>query len=167
MSLSSPFLLGACISLKSVYLIVIELYQLVLSLRVAMENYTQKLKIQLEEMTRRYVVSDPKYALPELIQTSAVMEFQLTIEELKDKRPWMSEPLLIICFIFGLKPELHRELLFSWPSTLSETFAIARAHEAWMKETQVGIRSGPKCETAVIQTPNHPNLTQQTRPMAP
>ncbi|PNY01861.1 retrotransposon-related protein, partial [Trifolium pratense] len=68
--------------------------------------------------------------LSKLSQTGSVAEFQAQFEDLMNKVTGISEPLLISFFITGLKRSLRRELQFHRPTTLMETFAMARAYEA-------------------------------------
>ena len=77
---------------------------------------------------------DHQGSLSKLIQSSSIAEFQSDFENLMNKGTGISEPLLISFFITYLKPEIHRELLFSRPSTLFETFALACAYEALVDE---------------------------------
>ena len=69
---------------------------------------------------------DPQGNLSKLSQTTTVTEFQTAFEDLTNQVIGISEPLLIIFFITGLKPDIHRELLFARPSSLMEAFALVR-----------------------------------------
>ncbi|XP_015387832.1 uncharacterized protein LOC107177859 [Citrus sinensis] len=87
---------------------------------------------------------DPQGDLSKLSQTTTVADFQSAFEDLMNKVTGISEPLLISFFITGLKPNIRRELLFSRPSSLMETFALARTFEAKYNEVKQSTRSWPK-----------------------
>ncbi|KAH9745584.1 hypothetical protein KPL70_004126 [Citrus sinensis] len=89
--------------------------------------------MKMENLKHRFGASlceDPQGNLSKLSQTTTVAEFQTAFEDLMNQVTGISEPLLISFFITGLKPDIHRELLFAWPSSLMEAFALARAYEA-------------------------------------
>ena len=76
----------------------------------------------------------------------------------------ISEPHLISFFITGLKPNIRRELLFSRPSSLMETFALARAFEAKYDEVKQSSRSWPKWQQP---SPLSPGFQTQPKPIYP
>lgn len=79
---------------------------------------------------------DYQGTLSKLTQTSTVVEFQSTFVELMNKTTGLSEPLLILFFITGLKPEICRKMLLSRPPNLIEAFTMARAYEARITESR-------------------------------
>ncbi|KAH9738515.1 hypothetical protein KPL71_018818 [Citrus sinensis] len=85
-------------------------------------------------------------------------------EDLMNKVTGISEPLLISFFITGLKPNIRRELLFSRPSSLMETFALARAFEAKYDEVKQSSRSWPKWQQP---SPLSPGFQTQPKPIYP
>ncbi|KAL9428844.1 hypothetical protein AB3S75_030772 [Citrus x aurantiifolia] len=83
---------------------------------------------------------DPQRNLSKLSQTTTVVEFQTAFEDLMNRVTGILEPLLISFFITALKPNIRRELLFAWPLSLMEAFALARAYEARAEEAKQGHR---------------------------
>lgn len=74
-----------------------------------------------------YLYDDPQGALFKLSQTPTVAEFQASFEDHMNKVSGIFEPLLISFFITGLKAEIRHELSFVKPTSLMETFSLARA----------------------------------------
>ncbi|KAL9457232.1 hypothetical protein AB3S75_006303 [Citrus x aurantiifolia] len=96
---------------------------------------------------------DPQGDLSKLSQTTTVADFQSAFEDLMNKVTGISETLLISFFITSLKPNIRWELLFSRPSSLMETFALARAFEAKYDEVKQSSRSWPKWQQSYSSSP--------------
>ncbi|GJZ68916.1 retrotransposon-related protein [Tanacetum coccineum] len=77
---------------------------------------------------------DPQGALSKLLYTDTVAQYQSEFKKLMNRVTDVSESLLISFYIFGLKPALQRELLVSKPTTLGETFSLARVTEARLED---------------------------------
>jgi len=61
-----------------------------------------------------------------LNQRNSVLEYQTEFEKLLNKVTGVSEAALISIYTAGLKTPIHREVLLRRPSTLTQTFALAR-----------------------------------------
>ncbi|GKA42464.1 retrotransposon-related protein [Tanacetum coccineum] len=72
---------------------------------------------------------DPQRALSKLLQTGTVAQYQSEFEKLMNRVTDVSESLLILFYISGLKPTLQRELLVSKPTSLRDVFSLARVTE--------------------------------------
>ena len=70
---------------------------------------------------------DHQGKLSKLAQSNTVAEFQTEFKDLMNKIMEITEPLLISFFITGLKLVIRLEILMSRPSSLMESFAVARA----------------------------------------
>ncbi|XP_057775458.1 uncharacterized protein LOC130994433 [Salvia miltiorrhiza] len=77
---------------------------------------------------------DPEGTLAKLTQQGSVGDYQSTFESLMGRVTGISEPLLISFYISGLQPSIRRELQMNRPSTLDETFALARVFESKYSE---------------------------------
>ncbi|GKA66990.1 hypothetical protein Tco_0766798 [Tanacetum coccineum] len=73
---------------------------------------------------------DARYALSKLSQRGTVAEYESEFLMLIKRVTWISKSLLKSFYMSGLKPALQCALLTSNPTTLSETFSLARATEA-------------------------------------
>ncbi|GJX53257.1 hypothetical protein Tco_0281626 [Tanacetum coccineum] len=73
---------------------------------------------------------DAKDALSKLLQMGPVAEYQSEFEILINRITVISEYLLKMFYIFGLKPALQIKLLRAMPITLKEAFSLARITEA-------------------------------------
>ncbi|GKA10605.1 ty3-gypsy retrotransposon protein [Tanacetum coccineum] len=82
---------------------------------------------------------DPQGMLSKLLQTGTVAQYQGEFEKLMNCVTDISETLLILFYISGLKPNLQRELLVVKPATLREVFALARVTEARLVDQQLGM----------------------------
>nr|GEX48194.1 class II heat shock protein [Tanacetum cinerariifolium] len=71
-----------------------------------------------------------KDALSKLLQRGTVAEYQNEFEMLINRVTWISESLLTMIHISGLKVALQIELLRARPTTLVEAFSLARIIEA-------------------------------------
>ncbi|GKF10786.1 hypothetical protein Tco_0048712 [Tanacetum coccineum] len=96
--------------------------------------------------------SDPdvKNALSRLLQRGTVAEYQNEFEMLISRVTGKSDSLLASIYIFGLKSDLQRALLWSYPTTLGETFSLARVTEARFADQRPATTSA---------TPTSPILT--------
>ena len=95
------------------------------------------------------IYEDIEGNLSKLIQTSLVYDFQAAFEDLMNKVMGISKlppppPPLISFFIIGSKPAICHELLFNRPSTLMETFALARAYEAHKEDIWISGFTGSR-----------------------
>ncbi|GKD14052.1 hypothetical protein Tco_1198459 [Tanacetum coccineum] len=89
--------------------------------------------------------SSDRDALSKLLQMGTVAEYQSEFEILINRLTRISEYLLKSFYISGLKPALQYLLLRSNPTTLGETFSLARAAEARFTNLQLLklLRSNP------------------------
>ncbi|GJZ41853.1 hypothetical protein Tco_0588739, partial [Tanacetum coccineum] len=88
-------------------------------------------------------------ALVKLLQMGTISEYQSEFEILLIWVMRISEFLLKLFYIFGLKPALQRVLLRSRPTTLGETFSLARISEARFEDER---------STTTIANPNDLNI---------
>ncbi|GKB63606.1 hypothetical protein Tco_0919792, partial [Tanacetum coccineum] len=77
---------------------------------------------------------DAKDAISKLLQMGTIAEYQNEFEILVHRVTGISQSLLRLFYIFGLKLELQRELWRSRPTTLGEAFSVARIIEARFEE---------------------------------
>nr|GFA43633.1 hypothetical protein [Tanacetum cinerariifolium] len=66
---------------------------------------------------------DAEYAQSRLLQRGTVIEFEMLISRVTGN----SESFFASIYIFGLKPSLQCVLLWSYPTTLGETFSLAES----------------------------------------
>ncbi|GJU05841.1 hypothetical protein Tco_1122271 [Tanacetum coccineum] len=85
---------------------------------------------------------DAKDALSKLLQMGTVAEYHNEFEILINRVTGISQSLLTLFYISGLKVELQRKLWRSRPTTLGEYFSLARVAEAKFEES-VKNRIGP------------------------
>nr|GEW24481.1 reverse transcriptase [Tanacetum cinerariifolium] len=82
---------------------------------------------------------DAKDALSKLLQMGSVAEYLSEFEILINRITEISEYLLKMFYISGLKPALQLELLRAMPTTLGEVFSLARIIEARFEEERATI----------------------------
>ncbi|GJW18290.1 hypothetical protein Tco_0025726, partial [Tanacetum coccineum] len=75
-----------------------------------------------------------EYELSKLLQMGTVAEYQDEFEKLINRVTGISESLLTLFYISGLKLTLSIELLRARPTTLGEAFSLARIIEARLEE---------------------------------
>nr|GMD06310.1 Transposon Ty3-G Gag-Pol polyprotein [Ipomoea batatas] len=75
--------------------------------------------------------------LSKLLQRTTVTEYQSEFEYLMNKVTGISESILISMFIAGLKSHIRRELQQARPTSLMETFALAREYEVHHEELRM------------------------------
>nr|GMD63279.1 Transposon Ty3-G Gag-Pol polyprotein [Ipomoea batatas] len=75
--------------------------------------------------------------LSKLLQRTTVTEYQSEFEYLMNKVTGISESILISMFIAGLKSHIRRELQRARPTSLMETFALAREYEVHHEELRM------------------------------
>lgn len=81
-------------------------------------------------------------------------EYQAEFEGLMNKVDGMPDELLISMFISGLYEDIQRELLMSWPSQLTEVFALAQMLESRFANTMAMTRSSNKWSQKTSQATN-------------
>ncbi|GKC86150.1 ty3-gypsy retrotransposon protein, partial [Tanacetum coccineum] len=79
---------------------------------------------------RRSEYEDPEGALSKLLQLGTVKDYQQEFEKLMNRVMDIPDSLLISFYISGLKINLQHELLVSRPTTLGDSFFLARITEA-------------------------------------
>ncbi|XP_077233660.1 uncharacterized protein LOC143875969 [Tasmannia lanceolata] len=102
---------------------------------------------------------DPKGELSKLHQQSSVADYQSRFETASNKVSGLSEAFLISFFISGLKPDLKRELQIAQPTSLLQTFSLARMFEQKYEELKRGwkpVWSPPMNGPGLLPTPPHP-----------
>ncbi|GKD75853.1 hypothetical protein Tco_1334135 [Tanacetum coccineum] len=77
---------------------------------------------------------DAEYTLSKLLQMGTVAEYHSEFEILNNRVTGISENLLKLFYISGVKPALQCALLRSNPTTLGEAFFIARITEACFED---------------------------------
>nr|GEZ41326.1 hypothetical protein [Tanacetum cinerariifolium] len=80
---------------------------------------------------------DPQGAFMELLQKGTVAQYQGEFEKLMYCVTDVSDGLLISFYISGLKPTLQRILLVSNPTSLGDSFSLARITEARLEDREV------------------------------
>nr|GMD76729.1 Transposon Ty3-G Gag-Pol polyprotein [Ipomoea batatas] len=94
-------------------------------------------KVELRFGTSRY--EDYQGKLSKLIQITTVTEYQSEFECLMNKVIGISESVLTLMFIAGLKSHIRREVQRARPPSLMEAFALAREHESQYEELQADL----------------------------
>nr|GMD73853.1 Transposon Ty3-G Gag-Pol polyprotein [Ipomoea batatas] len=97
----------------------------------------------LQNVTKRFGESrfeDFQGKLSKLTQQTTVTAYQAEFERLMNKVTGIAEPILLSMFIVGLKPLIRREVLMAQPTTLMETFDLAREYEAKLEEIQAELQ---------------------------
>lgn len=92
---------------------------------------------------------DPKSELIKLTQHGTVGDFQTEFESLMNKTKGVSQALLIFFYFGGLKSSILRELWVNCPSSLEETFALARLCEGKLLDNQREYLSSAKPITSM------------------
>ncbi|XP_077230633.1 uncharacterized protein LOC143863761 [Tasmannia lanceolata] len=72
---------------------------------------------------------DYKGQLEKIYQISSVEEYQYRFESLSNRVTGVSEAFLLSIFIYGLKPDLKREILVAHPTSLFQAISLARVYE--------------------------------------
>ncbi|GJS40578.1 ty3-gypsy retrotransposon protein [Tanacetum coccineum] len=99
---------------------------------------------------------DPQGALSKLLQTGTVAQYQSEFEKLMNHVTNISEGLLILFYVSGLKPSLQRELLVSKPTSLGDAFALAQVTEARLDDQGAHATTNKASPTAVSQVLSKP-----------
>nr|GMD82300.1 Transposon Ty3-G Gag-Pol polyprotein [Ipomoea batatas] len=102
---------------------------------------TQRVRIAaftMEEKASEWY-EDYQGKLSKLIQITTVTEYQSEFECLMNKVIGISESVLTLMFIAGLKSHIHREVQRAKPPSLMEAFALAREHESQYEELQADL----------------------------
>ncbi|VFQ94095.1 unnamed protein product [Cuscuta campestris] len=82
--------------------------------------------------------------LSKLQQRTSVLDYQTAFERLLNIISGVSEPTLISIFKGGLKPAIRREVNLRAPTSLGQTFALARELDANHSETLASISAGQR-----------------------
>ena len=72
---------------------------------------------------------DPKGALFKLTQHGIVNDYLNEFEHLANRIVGLAPSFLLSCFIFGLSPDIHREVQALQPLSLPQAMALAKLHE--------------------------------------
>lgn len=72
---------------------------------------------------------DHESELAKLTQRGTIEDFQAEFETLMNKKVGVLDTLLILLYIDGLKSNIRREIQVNRPTSLEETFALARIFE--------------------------------------
>lgn len=80
-------------------------------------------------------------ALSKLTQTSTVAEFQTQFEEIMNRVSGVPENLLISFFLSGLRPDVRREMSIVKPTSLMESFSLAKIYEARLEAMRAKSRT--------------------------
>ncbi|GJW87610.1 retrotransposon-related protein [Tanacetum coccineum] len=105
---------------------------------------------------------DSQRALSKLLQTGTVAQYQSEFEKLMNRVTDASESLLISFYISRLKLALQRELLVSKPTTLRETFSLARVTEARLKDQWPTSAIAKTHDVITVVQTNNPTRSQVT-----
>ncbi|GKA45004.1 hypothetical protein Tco_0737800 [Tanacetum coccineum] len=97
---------------------------------------------------------DAEYTLSKLLQIGTVAEYESEFVVLANRVTGISQSLLTLFYISGLKLTLQIDLLRARPTTLREAFALARITEARFEDERA---------TAVIAKPNDLNIAVQVQ----
>nr|GEZ77967.1 hypothetical protein [Tanacetum cinerariifolium] len=104
---------------------------------------------------------DAEYALSKLLPISTVAEYQNEFEILINRVTGISQYLLKLLYIFGLKLELQRKLLSTRPTILGEAISLARITEARYEDEQPTIAiAKPNDLTTRVQVQDLEQTTQ-------
>nr|KYP68937.1 Retrotransposon-derived protein PEG10 [Cajanus cajan] len=77
---------------------------------------------------------DPRGRLFKLTQTTTVSAFLTEFEAVANRVTGLSPQFLLSCFIFGLKPEIRREVIAQQPPSLTHAVGLARLHEEKLQD---------------------------------
>ncbi|XP_006606822.1 uncharacterized protein [Glycine max] len=112
------------------------------------------------------IYDDPRGALFKLTQRGTVTEYLTEFEKLANCITGLSPSVLLSCFIFGLSPEIRREVQAFQPATLPKATTLARLQEDKINDQRKHIRT-PFAHPSSTTTPSNPHLSQPPRPKAP
>ncbi|GJT51233.1 retrotransposon-related protein, partial [Tanacetum coccineum] len=103
---------------------------------------------------------NPQGSLSKLLQTGTVAQYQSEFEKLMNRVTDISENLLILFYILGLKPTLQRELLVSKPTSLGEAFSLARVIEARLEDQSPTSTIAKRHDIITFVQTNNPTHSQ-------
>ena len=88
-----------------------------------------KFLVDLQEQFGSSIYNDPVGCISKTTQTGRVSHFRAEFEELMNRLSGVTEPMLLNFFLWGLKTEIHKELLIHPPQSLMETMMKAQLFE--------------------------------------
>ncbi|MCI34597.1 hypothetical protein A2U01_0055817, partial [Trifolium medium] len=77
---------------------------------------------------------DPSQALFKLTQRGSLNQYLTEFERIANRIIGLPQPFILSCFIFGLSPEIRREVQALQPATLSVATALAKLQEDKLDE---------------------------------
>ena len=89
----------------------------------------EKFLLDLHDHFGSSIYDDPLGRISKLTQTGRVSQFQAEFEVLMNRISGAPEPMLLNFFLWGLKTEIHRELLITPPQSLNDAMLKAQLFE--------------------------------------
>lgn len=74
--------------------------------------------------------------MSKLHQTSSVAAYQTSFEVIANRTSGLPDSFFVSCFVFGLRPEIQREVLALQPSALAAAIGLARLQEDRLADAQ-------------------------------
>ncbi|XP_006584211.2 uncharacterized protein [Glycine max] len=101
----------------------------------------------LQALQNRFAPSqyeDPSGSLFKLTQRTTVTEYLSEFEELANRVVGLPAPFLLSCFVFGLVPEIRREVMVNQPLIVAQAAGLARLHEEKLRDFRFDFRQIPR-----------------------